>query len=43
MFTWIEDLMELTGCDYLTALREYDACCNDNYDAEDWDCCPDYY
>ena len=38
MFDWIDELMDATGCSYETALREYDAAHNPNYDAADYDC-----
>lgn len=38
MFDWCEKLMEATGCDMETAMREYYAeFFPDDYDAEDYD------
>lgn len=38
MFEWIENFMEVFGCDWDTAAREYDALHNPNYSADDYDC-----
>jgi len=37
MFDWCETLMSLTGCDYTTALREYAAIHDPEYDPADWE------
>ena len=37
MFEWCEKLMEATGCDLETAMREYQALNNPDYDPKDYD------
>ena len=37
MFEWIENYMEMYGCDWDTAAREYDYFHNPDYDAADYD------
>lgn len=38
MFEWCEKLMEATGCDLETAMREYHAMVHpETYDADDYD------
>lgn len=37
MFDWIENLMNITGCSWETAAREYDYFQNPDYNADDYD------
>ena len=36
-FEWVEECMELYGCDFDIAAREYDALFNPDYNPDDYD------
>lgn len=36
-FEWVEKTMEITGCDFNTAAREYHAIFDNDYDPDDYD------